>query len=37
MAAVVDIKSMHGLRIEACLTNQPNKSKLALNNLSLSL
>ena len=30
MAAVVGIISRYGLRIEACLTNQPNKSKLPL-------
>ena len=30
MAAIVDIVSRHGLRIEARRRNQPNKSKLAL-------
>ena len=31
MAAIVDIVSRRGLRIEAHRRNQPNKSKLALN------
>ena len=30
MAAIVGIVSRHGLRIEACHRNQPNKSKLVL-------
>ena len=30
MAAVVGMVSRHGLTIEACHKNQPNKSKLAL-------
>ena len=30
MAAVVDIVSRHGLSIDPCHTNQPNKSKLEL-------
>ena len=30
MAAIVDIVSRRGLRIGACRSNQPNKSKLAL-------
>ena len=31
MAAIIDIISRCGLKINACHINQPNKSKLALN------
>ena len=37
MGSIVGINSRPGLRIEACYTNQPHKSKLALYNLLLSL
>ena len=37
MAAIIGIISRHGLRIEAHHRNQPNKTKLALHTLLLSL
>ena len=36
MAAVVNIISRHGLRIDTLCKNQPNKSKLALHNLAVN-
>ena len=37
MAAIVGIISRHGLRIDVCHRNQPNKSKLVLPKLLIHL
>ena len=37
MAAVIGIVNRHGLSIDARRTNQPNKNKLVLSKLLLSL